>query len=63
MKTNKILLITLAALLLVNVGLAVYAGSLKHRLNVLQGDADDYVILDTAEPSASGPDPLLRALP
>lgn len=53
MKTNKILLITLAALLLVNVGLAVYAGSLKHRLNVLQGDADDYVILDTAEPSAS----------
>ena len=53
MKTNKILLIALGALLLINVGLAVYAGSLKHRLNVLQGDNEDYMILDTADPSES----------
>ena len=53
MKTNKRLLIALVAILLLCIGLAIDAIVLRNRLSVLENDTDDYMIMDTADPSES----------
>lgn len=51
MKTNRKLLIALIAVLLVSVGLAVYAIRLKQTISTPSDDEEDYMILDTSDPT------------
>lgn len=54
MKTNRNLLIALTAVIVLSIGLAIYAISLKHKINTLSDDGEDYTILDTADPTEDG---------
>lgn len=54
MKTNRNLLIALAVVLLLCIGLAIYAISLSHKVDTLSDDSEDYMILDTADSNEDG---------